>query len=676
MFFRRKATAEVPAATTHTLFVHVADGGLTAQLVDGRNPDSRDEERREAPNLEADGDARFATLVKLAANLYPQKKLALVGNVHVLVDDPKVQFVDAKGGRFRTPNPSALREFGAHYLHVEEVTFGQRKFVVAARNDSPRGNEEVELVEGERKSDNVYAFIDVGRLRNYLSVLEGLALKVVSFAPVGDLLLRRSAQSSSGSYAALYATEFNTFVVLADQRECIAVVRTLPIGKMTFVQAVARENGIAVSEALAALAKRDHLSSIRLSEETEGNLALTRDAHERILAPVFEEYFDAIRQTVDYFVTQRMSRRPSSIEVFGDLDALKGFKEVLARNLGVPTTFISDRLIDLFRASAGEPAINLLAGAADSLVTVGKVKYTFFNQRFVTADALARETAIVEETVPGVANVQSRVRKIRDSRAAPSRKAAKSNPPLMARIGGLFSGRSARGATDRDSPRGDAGAASNDRQYLMLFGLVVFGILYGSWYWHESVDLRFQGQVSRVAEQLVKNANLRKELAILGTTVPGAAVKADKVLWSEKFLSLASNLTNAMWLTDVYLTDQPRQIGKDQVLSKKLTIEGAVLPSTDGHILEVAQYVKRLLGDAQNFMSDFREITFEGAHIDTNETDHVVRFAIEAWYDENKRLKSAVRETRESGSPIEQMQQNVDTHNETLDRSVGPGVKR
>ena len=108
--------------------------------------------------------------------------------------------------------------------------------------------------------------------------------------------------------------------------------------------------------------------------------------------------------------------------------------------------------------------------------------------------------------------------------------------------------------------------------------------------------------------------------------------ESDKVLWTEKFLALGCYASEALWLTDVYLTKGSDS--KDPMQVRKLIIEGAVLPSYDGHLLEIAGFIRRLEEDARNlFMADFKTITFEGASVDLEDVEEVVKFQIEAWYE-------------------------------------------
>ena len=147
----------------------------------------------------------------------------------------------------------------------------------------------------------------------------------------------------------------------------------------------------------------------------------------------------------------------------------------------------------------------------------------------------------------------------------------------------------------------------------------------------------------------------------------------DKVLWTEKFLALAENMNETMWLTDVYLEVSKRTIGNSEIEEKKLVIQGAVLPSTDGHILQIAEFIERLEQDHAGFMNYFREILFEGAFLDREEADPVIRFAIEARYDATKRLNANISSSNgRTATSIGEVQETIRSRNKAQEEILQP----
>jgi len=609
----------------------------------------------------------------MAARNFSGRKLDAIKSVHILLDDPIVQFADAKSLPVNIHNPSALCEFGARYLNVPAACYGNRNFGIFARGDDSRPPQETDFISGERKQDGIYAFMDARQIRVYLSLMDDMALKVAAVTPVGDLLLRRSEARPNAAYAALYIAADACYLALANSGVGSALVRTIPVGLMTPVKKTAEANSVTTAEALAEFHERDYFSDIRLGDKTAAADLLTENIYQRTLAPLLKNYFTTIAETLDFFETQRISGRPSGIEIFGDVERLKGFKELLVRNLGIPATFPAESLISLFYKSAQSPSVNLLSGATESLLTIGKKKYTFSREGFVSSADLARETLSVENARLSKQKEQSRVSRLRKTGKRPSGETKKkAGGGLSLSFNRLFS-RNKQGEPVSDDDDLSGESRDNDRQYFMLFGIVVVGLFYLSWMQFDAVDADYQGKISALQNEVAKGHNLRKELNRSSRLPANLAPEFNKVLWSEKFLAIASDMNEAMWLTDVYLSDESREIGSEAVVSKKLTLEGAVLPSFDGHILKIGDYIDRLIKDEEFFMSDFREITFEGAELDAAEEDHVVRFAIAAWYDKNKRVHALEKEIEAGSSPLENMQSKVDKHNKLLDKSVGGG---
>ena len=110
---------------------------------------------------------------------------------------------------------------------------------------------------------------------------------------------------------------------------------------------------------------------------------------------------------------------------------------------------------------------------------------------------------------------------------------------------------------------------------------------------------------------------------------------------------------------------------------KKLVLQGAALPSTDGHILKIADYVEKLETEKRfNFMADFRDITFQGAAIDATETDPVIRFSLAAWYDEAKRVENRDRGPSSGGTANVGDVQRINRDRTQELESLTPGLAR
>ena len=198
------------------------------------------------------------------------------------------------------------------------------------------------------------------------------------------------------------------------------------------------------------------------------------------------------------------------------------------------------------------------------------------------------------------------------------------------------------------------------------------------WMVYDSTSTNFTNRVDAYSSELSRNARL-KTAGLRAFSAPIASrVEADKVLWSEKFLAVARHLSPEIWLTDIYLADEIREFEGRKLTAKKLVFEGGILPSTDGHILRIAELIDKLLAD-NHFMIDFRDISFAGAKTDVSEVEEIVRFVIEAHYEEKKRMEivtAAKKEEQKDQSLTDKLQTDVGKRNVGLEQSLKAGAPK
>lgn len=684
MFFRKKEAKTQQGALEeagHLLCLYVAEHGWVATTIDVQTNAIVSDDSGPMGDSKAWTAASVESGFRLAAQKLGRRRLAEIREIRILYDEPAVLYSDSRDRALRSGSPGAIREYGARLLDVAACTYGERHLQHTPDDLDHRGDKDMEFASGEKPQDKVYAFTDVASIRNVLSRLDAGALKVTTLTPVGDLLLNQALNVSPGANAVLYVAEFNSYFALANPQYGIAFVRVLPVGLKSLVMAIAEANSISTKEVEDALADRDFISGVQIGLNDGGEDAIAQSPYDRVLAPLLTNFMSELSTTVEFFERHRGGGRLPAITIYGSLDKIQGFKALISNNLEIPVNFHSSALIEMFRQCQPQSLINLLNGADGSLLTVGRMEYSFSRDKFISTEELARETISIQQS-NAPREQSSRVAALRAGkgtkslargRAAMREMQTKKSRGLGAELWAKLTFQETQQVTKRwgqrqvattDSPR-------NDKQYFMLLGVLVFAVFYVAWMRFDDLTIRHERRVSEFAKMVFENQRLRDQIARLGAHgLPDQVAIADKVLWSDKFLSLARNLDKAMWLTDVYLSDESRQIGNQTVLSKKLTLEGAVLPSVHGHILKISEYIDRLLKDKTYFMGDFREITFEGAHVDASEENHVVRFTIAAWYDENKRLETKSAKPSGGPAPLSETLQNVDKRNVVLENVV------
>ncbi|MGB0684177.1 MAG: hypothetical protein ACPGOV_15840 [Magnetovibrionaceae bacterium] len=598
---------------------------------------------------------------------FTKADLASFSAVHVLLDDPNIQIVDAKTIKMRKPSAAVLREFGAEFLGESAVCYGERLF--GGFFDGEGGSFKF----GDRQLDNLYAFSSAKSVRDLMQSLGDLAPKVAAVVPLVDALLRRHETQSEGGVMNVHMGWTHSHFTIANLKDALAHARTIPIGCLDILTAVSKANSVSLAQTRMALSERDFISEINPFDDAEGAKA---SVYQKALAPILRDFLSAANESIRFFSDQRGGGEVRDIELSGDSGAIKGLEHLLKSHLPGNVGVVSESLLEAY-ADSPAPNVNVLTGADGHLFTVGKVRYFFSDQKFVTKEDLAKEDLKISggkkrSAAPVGSSNRWASKGDKASKVVSPQPGSREGGGLTSLLGKL-KGLGSSPKEGDDDLFDDAAAQKQDRAGFMLVGLVCFGALYGGWTFTDGMSIQF-GRAVSTYETAIKNSDeLRREIRKLNIHDPrlAAVPETDKVLWSEKFLALAQHMNTKMWLTDVYLIDEKHSIGETAVLSKKLVLEGAVLPSTDGHLLEIANYIERLLSDHSYFMSDFREITFSGAQIQNTETDSIITFMVEAWYDQNKRLDDTEPgENGGDGTGLRATQRTVRDREEVLGQSV------
>lgn len=600
-YLLRKPVPVAPAEPTGglALYIHISEMGWQTQLVGPEGQPASERQSEYGHQLSHVGAAEIEKFISRAVRAVPQGDRQKLDSVLILLDDPGIILIDNRARDFTEGNPAGIRRFGARQLHCELCSFGFWPFEQTAEGKDRHG---------------VYSFIDTQNLRNYLTSLESLAVKTTMVVPLSALMIQAAASNGYGVYCGINVGAYVTMIVLTAPSLGLVAVRTAPIGAMSLVESIAKANSVQTKDVFSTFEKQDYLSRITINDTP--NDPSTESNHERILRPQLKLLHEEIAKSLEYFDVHRVGGRPEQIEVYGQGEIVKGLSQWLAGQLAIPITVAEQSLFDKFLTRSHENPLNLLAGTESGLITVSKVNYRFDEKRFVPHKPLSERSVIVE---------QSR----RGSREGRKRDGNKTRRQSVSRN---LRGRSAR----------ETGMSMNSEAlYFALLAGVALAVVYGGYTYYEPVEKSFEAKASAYASSVGKNTQLRQSTQERGEIgYIEADREADKVLWSEKFLAIGRYMDNKMWLTDVYLTNVKRVMNNAKISTKKLTMEGAVLPSTEGHIQVISEFIKRLLEDKDNiFMNDFGQIIFEGAAVDENEADRVVRFTIDAWYDKDKPKK-------------------------------------
>ncbi|MDP6814054.1 MAG: hypothetical protein QF582_12645 [Alphaproteobacteria bacterium] len=653
-FFKRGAEkkADVDSVSTSALsalYLYVSDAGWQAQLVDGAGQPEGERRQEDCATLTGDISERLETIIGRASKAMSRADRKSIGQIHLMLGDAKTLVRDNASGELNRANASTIRQFAQQQLNCAAASFGTTAATAATVGDDSK--------------KLLFGLTDAAGLRNALNQFDETAVKVRRVTPAAAVLARDAALNE-GVYCGVIFDAYGATVVAVDgDRDC-TVVRALPIGVMSLVAAVAATTRVNLAKAQTGLAQRDRLAEINLDDGAEEDGArLAKGPFHDALAPLLRGLKQEIEATLRYVVEQRMARLPERIEVLGDLDMVNGLRQWLDANLELAVVPSERDLLELFRAEDPTASMNLLTGADGPLVVVGRIRYRYTQDGFVEQNKAA----------PTDINIERRQRPAK--RRDRNRQRGKSGSR-----GGQRRGRGGGGGATffginfgRSGQSGESGgevelSASQERLYYLALGVFFFALLYFGYanYYGDAVK-RYQRAHGAYNVALQSNKKSRRNLKESRSKAVDQAllVRRDenKVLWSEKMLAIAGHMDDKMWISDVYLTSEKATVNEQDISARKLIIEGAVLPSTHGHLLEIAQYIRRLTSDDW-FMRDFSQITFEGAAIDAAEATHVVKFEINGWYDEAKRLSG----DQEGGGATGKMMQKVGTRNKKMEK--------
>ncbi|MBF0459900.1 MAG: hypothetical protein HQL87_00740 [Magnetococcales bacterium] len=613
--------------------------------------------------LEGEGWKRTEIILKeaVAANA---KSLKQAKTISLLLDDYSVQVTDNRPAALVAASGATVRQYGKQWLNVKDVTYGYA--------DLPPIAGEVE----RKQKDGVYAFIDVQRMRDYLAVLDKEGIKVTEVVPSEYLMVHRAVHSSEPVYGALRMSGHSSTLVLINHELGIVQVRKIPVGFLTLVQSVARTMGVPVQDAVQAMAQRDLAAEVVpiAPGSMDSMVAMqNRSLQFQALQPPLTRLLDDIKEFLAFFSFQKVAGVPGHLELYGAIDRVLGLPEWLSQHSGVPMVIRQQPMLELFAEAEHPMACNLLKGAESSLLTVGRTRFFFTEDKgFISGQELATrgiQGSVARADAQPASPAETRRRSGRGTGSRSRRdKKETGQGGLAALLARLKIGPAA------TSDFSVAGEQTKDQQFTLLFACLVAGILYWGYTEYDTLNKKYQAQASAYLATTTENNELIKKIRHQETAIKkmGAATDTTKIFWSEKFLALASNMTKHIWLSDVYLTEEDRSVAGSKTKGKTMVIEGNVLPSTDGHVQIIAEYIDHLLHDQEWFMSDFRDVIFRGAEFEGDSADNPsgdpkIHFTLRALYDKNKRIESKKQGTDKKPTEPGATHDNTDRHNQQLE---------
>ncbi len=666
--WRRRQASEVKAENRKQLLLYVSDVEWQAMLLLGGKDEAQFLSGDELAMKHRKGN-RLEQVIGMAIKGLPSAKRKKVNDLTLVIDDPGIVLIDDPAKQNAGRSPSDIRQIGRKLVNADEIHFGSVP-VIADKL-------------GAVFSNAIYGFVSTNNLKNNLNKLGDLLPRVRRVAPVPAIMasdLVRKSGTDVGQ-CMVSVTGWTTTLTMVGQRGQVIVTRSLPVGILTLADAVAKANSLSLGNALRNLSARDRVSDVPrwagLDNEEQRRLSVLA----RAMGPVLSQLADGIGETLTYFSMQRVGGEIKELKFHGPVERITGLLLWLEKQVGCKMTKCESSILEILRDLPEASVMNLLGGAAGDFIKIGKLEFVLSEDQGLQPrgkDSKAEPSDSKGDRVTPRQRSFGRQREDRDRNRRSGRR----------RRGGVRSGNTffglELGFLAAGGNRGDLRETPVQGVPVYSAGVIVLaagllGLAYTYLFEPEvksyrTVASKYSAAVAR--HQLVNQmaVDARSKLGIKRIVV---VRDEDKVLWTEKMLALARYMNKRMWITDVYLTSDKRTISGDDVKNQVLSIEGSVLPSTEGHILEVSNYIRRLLTDKDKiFMEDFRDITFEGANIDQGEVDKIIRFRIAATYDAAKRLERRNNKVKTGGGNETDMNQAISDKNKRDQQFLPPGTRQ
>ena len=315
------------------------------------------------------------------------KTIKQAKKISLLIDGIPVQVTDNKPKALVAASGATARQFGQQWLNAKEVTYGYA--------DLPPFDGTTE----KKHNDGVYAFADARVMRSYLALFDKEGTKITDAIPAEYIMIRRATLSGESVYGALHMSGLSSKLVLLNHSLGIVMVHKIPVGLLTLVQAVAEAMGVQVQDAAQEMTQKDWISEViptTPDDTTAGpqNQSLYAQALQKPLTLIL----DNIKESLAFFAFQKVGGSPRQLELFGAIEQVTGLTEWLHHFSGMPMNICEKSMLELFSQIPHPVGCNILKGAENNLLTIGRTKFFFVEDKgFVSGQLMASQQTLVKK---------------------------------------------------------------------------------------------------------------------------------------------------------------------------------------------------------------------------------------------------------------------------------------
>jgi hypothetical protein len=334
------------------------------------------------------------------------------------------------------------------------------------------------------------------------------------------------------------------------------------------------------------------------------------------LKEFIDEMVYFIQSTLKYFNNYELLEDINSIYLDGDILELNSMVEMLNDKLNFDGVIKVNEFLRVNNSRKNAPTIASLSSLEklkSSAIPLDGLRYNDGKQEYIFVDnSLVSKKKLTKEQKKRVISFK-RVIEIKESRNNNGKK--QKNPDksiwkmdgseLIELIKSKFDSSEAK-ELDKDIEVDE----ERGKIILLILLVVSFG-LYQLFFYIMDIENKFKSQVQNY--QINVNSVAQKEERISQKDKIFIKMGVEKILWTEKFITLSKNMPDAIWLSSIRLENIKKEIEDKKVTSTRVVLDGRCLPSTKGHIHTIATYMENLMKADNHFKKDFINISFGGA---------------------------------------------------------------
>jgi hypothetical protein len=334
------------------------------------------------------------------------------------------------------------------------------------------------------------------------------------------------------------------------------------------------------------------------------------------LKEFIDEMVAFIQSTLDYFNNYELLEDIESISLDGDILELNFMVEMLKDKLDFDGIVKVNEVLKVNNSKKNATTIASLSSIDNlkhSSITLDGLRYNDGKQEYIFVDnSLVSKKKLTKEQKKRVISFR-RVIEIEENTKGSGTKYKKVDKSIWKMDGSELIELIKNKFDSSKDKNVDKNIEVNEERGKIIF-LIVLALLFGFYqlfFYIMDIENKFKSKVQTY--QLNVNSVSKKQEKLAEEDKIFVVSGINKILWTEKFITLSRNMPDAIWFSSIRLENLKKEIEGKKITSSRVILDGRCLPSSEGHIHTIATYMENLMNADSNFKKDFIDVSFGGA---------------------------------------------------------------